>query len=94
MYIMLSQTVLETLSACAASKVLAAVLTYPCQTVRACQQAQTATGAVAANPTTVGSILKSQGVRGLYRGLAPYLLHVVPNVCVVFVVYEAVVGGR
>ena len=64
MYIMLSQTALETLSACAASKVLAAVLTYPCQTVRACQQAQTATGVVAANPTTVGSILKSQGVRG------------------------------
>ena len=38
-------------------------------------------------------ILRREGPRGLYRGLAPYLLHVTPNVCLVFLVYELVTGG-
>lgn len=79
----------ETLAACATSKVIAAIQTYPCQNVRACQQA--AVGATNAQ-TGALAILKREGVRGLYRGLGPYLLHVVPNVCLVFMVYEAIVG--
>ena len=67
---------------------MAALVTYPCQNLRARQQA----GVQDSNQITVRSILQREGVRGLYRGLAPYLLHVVPNVCLVFLAYEAVAG--
>lgn len=82
----------ETLAACASSKVVAALLTYPCQNVRACQQA--ARGGATEVKTTTATILRREGLRGLYRGLGPYLLHVVPNVCLVFMVYEAIVGNQ
>lgn len=69
------------------SKVVAALLTYPCQNVRACQQAATD----AAVTMSAMDIVRREGVRGLYRGVVPYLMHCVPNACLVFVVYEAVV---
>ena len=28
--------------------------------------------------------------RGFFKGLSPYLLHVTPNICIVFLVYEKV----
>jgi len=31
-------------------------------------------------------------MRGFYKGLGPYLLHVTPNVCIVFLVYERIVA--
>ena len=71
---------------------VAALLTYPCQNVRACQQA--ARGAANEVGTTATAILRREGFKGLYRGLGPYLLHVVPNVCLVFMVYEAIVGSK
>lgn len=71
------------------SKMMAALVTYPCQNLRARQQASTAMTA-----STFTSVMKQEGLRGLYKGVVPYLLHVVPNVCVVFMVYEAVAGGR
>lgn len=27
-------------------------------------------------------------MRGFYKGLAPYMIHVTPNICIVFLVYE------
>ena len=53
--------------------------------VRACQQASD-------GKVRVGDIVRRGGLRSLYRGLVPYLCHVVPNVCLVFAVYELVVG--
>ncbi len=84
------QSTFETLAACCTSKLAAALLTYPCQNVRACQQAVTGPNGAAAN-VTAATILRQRGLRGLYAGLTPYLMHVVPNVCLVFLVYEAVV---
>ena len=79
------QTICETLVATSVSKVIAALLTYPCQNVRACQQASD-------GKVRVGDMVRRGGLRSLYRGMLPYLCHVVPNVCLVFAVYELVVG--
>ena len=79
------QTICETLLATSVSKVIAALLTYPCQNVRACQQASD-------GKVRVGDMVRRGGLRSLYRGMLPYLCHVVPNVCLVFAVYELVVG--
>jgi len=29
-----------------------------------------------------------EGMRGFYKGLAAYLIHVTPNICIVFLIYE------
>jgi len=88
----LYQNTTEMLSACVVSKILASVLTYPCQNLRACQQA--ATTAEDAGRATLKRVLAREGLRGLYRGMTPYLMHVVPNVCVVFLIYEAIAGAK
>lgn len=31
-----------------------------------------------------------EGFRGFYKGAAVYLIHVTPNVCIVFLMYEAI----
>merc|ERR1719427_1633212 len=76
----------------AASKMFASLVTYPCQVVRTVLQNEPlAPGA--APPLArdvVRSLLKEEGIKGLYRGLVPHLLHVTPNVCIIFAVYEAV----
>lgn len=79
----------ETIGACAMSKIIAALVTYPCQNLRACQQAQSEGQQISAM-----SMYQKEGIRGFYRGLGPYLLHVIPNVCMVFLVYEVVVNGN
>lgn len=82
-------TMVETMGACAMSKIIAALVTYPCQNLRACQQAQSEGQQISAM-----SMYQKEGIRGFYRGLGPYLLHVIPNVCMVFLVYEVVVNGN
>ena len=64
------------------------MITYPCQNIRARQQA----GELANAPKNLQTILKHEGFRGLYRGLLPTLVHVTPNVCIVFLAYEFFVG--
>ena len=49
---------------------------------------------VANTPTTLPGVLSKEGFGGLYRGLAPTLLHVTPNVCIVFLVYEFIVERK
>lgn len=75
----------------AISKFFAAVTTYPYQVVRArLQDANCSyTGVVDCIRTTV----KKEGVSGLYKGLTPYLVHVMPNICLVFVIYEKIANG-
>ncbi len=77
---------LEYLFFAAASKLVAAVTTYPYQVVRARLQDRLSdySGAV----DCVRRTLRYEGVRGLYKGLAPYLVHVLPNICLVLVIYE------
>lgn len=78
----------EYLAFAAASKFLAAVTTYPYQVVRARLQDANCvyTGVVDCVRTTV----RKEGLRGLYKGMTPYLAHVMPNICLVFVIYEKI----
>jgi hypothetical protein len=62
------------------------VTTYPYQVIRARLQDQDSrhTRTIACIKDT----LRYEGVRGLYKGLTPYLVHVLPNICMVFLIYE------
>eukprot|EP00095_Tigriopus_kingsejongensis_P002644 maker-scaffold441_size170131-snap-gene-0.39 protein:Tk02644 transcript:maker-scaffold441_size170131-snap-gene-0.39-mRNA-1 annotation:"hypothetical protein SINV_07141" len=82
-------SMVEKMGACAVSKVLAALITYPCQNLRACQQANEGIG----RTISAQFLWRKEGWRGFYRGMIPYLIHVIPNVCTVFLIYELVVGG-
>jgi len=78
----------------AVSKMLASIVTYPCQVVRTILQDEpTILGAKSPLAReVVKNLIREEGVKGLYRGLAPHLLHVTPNVCIIFAVYEAVMN--
>lgn len=78
----------EYLAFAALSKILAASITYPYQVVRARLQDQHR------HFNGVWDVLKRtwryEGFRGYFKGLSPYLLHVTPNICIVFLIYENV----
>uniref|UniRef100_A0A0P4VSS0 Solute carrier family 25 member 32 n=1 Tax=Rhodnius neglectus TaxID=72488 RepID=A0A0P4VSS0_9HEMI len=76
----------EYLGFAATSKLLAASVTYPYQVVRARLQDQYHNY----NGTfdCIQQTWRYEGVRGFYKGLLPYLLHVMPNICLVFIIYE------
>ena len=82
----------EYLAFAALSKLFAAVTTYPYQVVRARLQDQNSRydGAL----DCVRKTMRYEGVRGLYKGLTPYLVHVLPNICMVFLIYEKLTGER
>ena len=83
---------LEYLFCAASSKFVAAITTYPYQVVRARLQDQQSTyrGAIDCVRTT----FRYEGVKGLYKGLVPYMLHVMPNICIVFLIYEKMTNSR
>ena len=81
----------ESLACCVLSKLMATLVTYPCQNLRARAQAGELAGK---NATNFLGVLQNEGLRGLYRGLIPTLVHVTPNVCIVFLVYEFFVGKK
>jgi len=76
----------------AVSKMLASLVTYPCQVVRTVLQNEPSslTGPRPLARHVARDLVTELGPRGLYRGLVPHLLHVTPNVCIIFAVYEAV----
>ncbi|XP_072310216.1 calcium-binding mitochondrial carrier protein SCaMC-2-B isoform X2 [Eucyclogobius newberryi] len=62
---------------------------YPLALVRTRMQAQATGGGPQMNMTTLFKhILKTEGALGLYRGLAPNFMKVIPSVCISYVVYE------
>jgi len=81
----------------ALSKLAATAVTYPTQVVRArMQQRQLAAGVgprYDAPLAALRTVLAREGARGLYKGLAPTLLRVVPQSAITLVVYERVVGA-
>ncbi|KAB0801081.1 hypothetical protein PPYR_05435 [Photinus pyralis] len=81
-------TTKEYLFCAATSKLIAAAATYPYQVIRARLQDQhhSYTGSW----DCIKKTFKYEGIRGFYKGLAPYLLHVTPNICLVMLVYEKV----
>ena len=80
------QGTLEYLAFAALSKLFAAVTTYPYQVVRARLQDQQCEYSGATD--CLKKIMRYEGVAGLYKGITPYLCHVMPNICLVFLIYE------
>lgn len=79
---------LQYLTCAALSKLLAASITYPYQVVRARLQDQHVNyeGVV----DVVRRTWRYESYLGFYKGFSAYLLHVTPNICIVFFVYETV----
>lgn len=79
---------LQYLTCAAASKLLAASITYPYQVVRARLQDQHVNyeGVI----DVVRRTWRYESTLGFYKGFSAYLLHVTPNICIVFFVYETV----
>ncbi|KAK2759171.1 hypothetical protein FQN54_003271 [Arachnomyces sp. PD_36] len=73
------------------SGALSASIVYPMNVLRTRLQAQ---GTVLHTPTYTGVVdvtrktIKSEGIRGLFRGITPNLLKVAPSVSISYVVYE------
>lgn len=64
--------------------------TYPYQVVRARLQDQHKSGSYSGAVDCVRQTLRYEGAWGLYKGLAPYLFHVLPNICIVLLIYEKI----
>lgn len=87
---------LDTIIASTLSKVWAGTLTYPHQVIRARMQTYdpSSTSATAKEIQRLGvtgvlrKLWRKEGILGLYKGLGPNLLRVLPNTCVTFLVYE------
>lgn len=79
-------TTVEYLTFAACSKLLAAAATYPYQVIRARLQDQHHD--YAGTWDCVKKTWKYEKMRGFYKGLVPYLLHVTPNICLVMLIYE------
>ena len=76
----------------AISKSIAAGLTYPYQVVRA--RLQDHHHDYKGTIDCVQKIWRSEGTRGFYKGLSPYLAHVTPNICLIFMIYETFSNAR
>lgn len=70
----------------AVSKVIAAAVTYPYQVLRARLQDHHLD--YRGTWHCIQVTWRSEGFRGFYKGLSPYLIHVTPNICVIFFAYE------
>lgn len=84
--VVILQGTVEYLSFAALSKLFAAAVTYPYQVVRARLQDQHRE--YRGTWDCIGQTWRYEGTRGFYKGLFPYLLHVMPNICLVLLIYE------
>jgi solute carrier family 25 folate transporter 32 len=78
----------EYLALAATSKSFAAIVTYPFQLIRTRLQDHRT------HYDGVKDVMRKtwiiEGAKGFYRGLMPYLIHVTPNICLVFLIYEKI----
>eukprot|EP00951_Prasinocladus_malaysianus_P048549 scaffold659815_cov47-Prasinocladus_malaysianus.AAC.1 len=77
----------------AASKLAASLVTYPQQVIRSRIQQRSSKYAVQYRNgcSTLRITLKREGIMGLYKGLIPNVLRVMPSSAITFVVYENVI---
>ena len=75
-----------------ASKAISSMVTTPLVVLRIRQQDPRntidSTGGYASVPRAIKTILRREGVRGLYRGLVPTLVRTLPNALLTFLTYE------
>jgi hypothetical protein len=71
-----------------ASKGLASIATYPHEVVRTRMREAGAAGRYLTMPQSLRLIAREEGRRGLYGGLGPHLLRVVPNTAIMFMSFE------
>lgn len=74
----------------ATSKIFAGSITYPYQVVRARLQTYDAQLRYKGAWDVVRKVVRQEGVGGLYKGLGPNIVRVLPSTCVTFLVYENV----
>ncbi|EGC37201.1 hypothetical protein DICPUDRAFT_30670 [Dictyostelium purpureum] len=83
----------EYLISAGVAKLIAAFSTYPHEVVRTRLREQVKPGTVSKYKTvlqTLYLVAKEEGLRGLFGGLGPHLIRVVPNSCIMFLTYEFV----
>lgn len=94
----------QTLMATVVSKMIASFVTYPCQNARARSQAQPEFKG-GSTPSLIqqrqenskeimATMKKLMKLRRFYAGFATNLVHVCPNVCIVFFCYEIIAGAE
>ncbi|KAK9881556.1 hypothetical protein WA026_016433 [Henosepilachna vigintioctopunctata] len=71
-----------------ASCTLGLLCTYPLALIKTKLQAKTTKPSAVSMTEVIKEVIRTAGVRGLYRGLTPNLIKVIPSVCIGFVVYE------
>lgn len=78
--------------AAAASKLLAAIATYPHEVARTRMREQARSGIFKYNGMwqTLGLMAKEEGTKSLYSGMGVHLMKVVPNSATMFLCYEVV----
>lgn len=76
----------------AVASMMSTLISYPFDVIRTRHSLQrpTATGALYYHsvPQTIQTILRSEGVSGLYRGIIPSMAQIVPYMSIVFTVYD------
>ena len=84
--------ILEPLWMGAISKTIASTATYPWQTIKSrIQQRQKLDAKPYNGMIDCGTrIMKNEGIRGLYKGLAPNLMRIAPSAAITFFTYENV----
>ncbi|XP_031267820.1 mitochondrial substrate carrier family protein B-like [Pistacia vera] len=85
-------TVMVSLACGSLSGIASSTATFPLDLVRRRMQLEGAGGRARVYNTglfgTFGHIIRSEGLRGLYRGILPEYYKVVPSVGIVFMTYE------
>lgn len=80
------QATTEYLAFAAVSKLIAAAATYPYQVVRA--RLQDHHHRYSGTWDCIKQTWRYERMRGFYKGLVPYLVHVTPNICMVMLIWE------